>query len=239
MIEYLNNGGNLYIESVNIGADHHTTTFFDYLGINYLLNSSGQEAFALSGLDGESFVNNRNYFCYGGYSPHYQIDRLTSNGAEALFESEDSYKRMFLYENNDYKVISSSVILATFVSGDTLNLRPYLAAEMVNYFLDFNPNVGLSENDISTLSNSSYPNPFVNETRINFSIAQSGNVVVNIYNVAGQLVKQLVNGERSKGDYSVRWDATNDNGQKVKAGLYFYKISTSQMTQSEKMVLVR
>jgi flagellar hook assembly protein FlgD len=56
--------------------------------------------------------------------------------------------------------------------------------------------------------------------------------------VNGQVVKHLVNEKLLPGDYSVVWDATNANGNKVESGFYFYKISSGGKSQTEKMILL-
>ena len=58
-----------------------------------------------------------------------------------------------------------------------------------------------------------YPNPFISSTSIRYSIAKSGRVELKIYNVAGQLVKTLVNGEQKAGTYKIEWDGKDEEGR--------------------------
>ncbi len=237
MIDYLNNGGNLYIESVNLGYDHNTTTFFDYFGIKY--NDDGSEEEAASLIGGDNDLTTGLYYNYfGGPDPHYSLDRLGADGSELLFNSDDGHGRMYLNENENYKVISSSILLGAIASGDTLNLKPYLVSEMVNYFLDFNPTTSLRENIADLFSGGNYPNPFNSETRIEYALKETGRVSIDVYNVNGQLVKRLVDEELLPGSYSVTWDASNQNGKKVESGFYFYKISMGDISLTEKMLLL-
>ncbi len=145
---------------------------------------------------------------------------------------------MFLNETEDYKAISSSIVLGAIASGDSLNLKPYLISEMVNYFLGFNPITSLKENIADLFSTSNSPNPFSAVTRIEYSVKKPGKVSIDIFNVNGQVVKHLVNGKSLPGDYSVVWDATNSNGNKVESGFYFYKINSGGKSQTEKMILL-
>ena len=239
MIDYLDNGGNLYIESVNIGANHNGTTFFDYLGLMYIGDGSEQEVAYING-DTNCCTSDLSFYYFGGYSPHYSLDRLDSaNGSELLFCSDEGYGRMFLNDNSTYKAISSSILMAAIASGDTLNIKPYLISEFVNHFLGYNPTTSLKENIANLFSGSNYPNPFTTETKIEYTLKEAGRVSIDVYNVSGQIVKQLVNEELLPGKYSVTWDATNNNGGKVKSGFYFYKINFGDFTKTEKMLLLR
>jgi len=62
---------------------------------------------------------------------------------------------------------------------------------------------------------------------------------LKVYNVAGQLIRTLVNGEKDANTYSVTWDGTNDRGGAVASGIYFYKMDTKDFSQTRKMVMLR
>jgi hypothetical protein len=86
-----------------------------------------------------------------------------------------------------------------------------------------------------------YPNPFNPTTTIRYSIVQSGHVRLRIYNVAGQLVKTLVDEPQhpQAGGYSIRWDGRNNKGSRVSSGVYFYQLKTPGFTRAKKMVLLQ
>jgi parallel beta-helix repeat protein len=85
-----------------------------------------------------------------------------------------------------------------------------------------------------------YPNPFNPETYISFALPVASSVDLKVYNVAGQLVKSLVDGEEmSAGLHMVRWDGTNNNGEKVASGIYFYKINAGDFQATKKMVVTK
>jgi hypothetical protein len=86
-----------------------------------------------------------------------------------------------------------------------------------------------------------YPNPFNPVTTIRYSIRQKGHVGLKIYNVAGQLVRTLVNEvqhPRAEG-YAVIWNGTNNEGEQVSSGVYFYKLVGKNYTQTRKMVMLK
>ncbi|MBC8180740.1 S8 family serine peptidase [candidate division KSB1 bacterium] len=88
-----------------------------------------------------------------------------------------------------------------------------------------------------------YPNPFNAETIIRYSIpdtkAQSVHVTLNIYNVNGQLVRTLVNEEKTAGFYSVHWDGLDSQTQAVASGIYFYQIKAGDFLSIKKMGMLK
>jgi len=84
-----------------------------------------------------------------------------------------------------------------------------------------------------------YPNPFNPTTQIRFGIPKAGNVTLKIYNSVGQLVKTLVDGNISEGYYQVTWNATDNSGNKLSSGVYFYRITSGTFTQVNKMMLLK
>ena len=78
------------------------------------------------------------------------------------------------------------------------------------------------------------PNPFNPTTTISFSLAQAGNVNVDIYNVAGQKVDTIVNEYLDSGSHSVVWDASD-----FSAGVYFYTVKGGDFSKTMKMTLVK
>ena len=84
-----------------------------------------------------------------------------------------------------------------------------------------------------------YPNPFNPETNISYDLPKDGLVSVNVYDMKGTLVKTLVNDVQSSGYRTLKWNGTNDKGQKVSAGLYLYRIEAEGFTDTKKMALIK
>jgi hypothetical protein len=92
-----------------------------------------------------------------------------------------------------------------------------------------------------------YPNPFNPTTQIDFSVPARSNVVIKVYNILGQEIRTLVNGQFSKGVYTVEWDGANNRGVKVASGVYIYKLEAAGLSadsrqtfvETRKMILVR
>ena len=91
-----------------------------------------------------------------------------------------------------------------------------------------------------------YPNPFNPETRIRYHLPQPSHIKLVIYDVKGQLVQKLVQGEKSAGYHEIFWNGRNSSGQKVAAGIYIYRIEIKSRGTEEqgfvgmkKMVLMK
>lgn len=78
-----------------------------------------------------------------------------------------------------------------------------------------------------------YPNPFNPETQINFSIPVNSKVKIEIYNTAGQLINTLLDNVLNAGYHSINWTAS-----KYSSGIYYYKITAGDYTQTKKCILL-
>ena len=84
-----------------------------------------------------------------------------------------------------------------------------------------------------------FPNPFNPSTTIRFNMKVKGLVTIRVYDVAGRLVRTLVNEVRDAGAYSAVWDGRNNGGAGVASGIYFYKMETAGFLATKKLVLLR
>jgi hypothetical protein len=87
--------------------------------------------------------------------------------------------------------------------------------------------------------NDNYPNPFNPETTIKYQLPDAGQVRLEVYNMLGQVVKTLVDNQfQNAGRYTLQWDATNNSGQPLSSGVYFYRILAGGEFQSYKKMLL-
>jgi hypothetical protein len=87
--------------------------------------------------------------------------------------------------------------------------------------------------------NQNYPNPFNPSTKFSFSLPKRENVLIKVYDIAGNEINTLVNGELNAGSYLVDWDSKNTNGNSTASGVYFYRLTTNSFTDTKKMILTR
>jgi hypothetical protein len=113
------------------------------------------------------------------------------------------------------------------------NIHIYIAS-----ILDY-PTVVTPSGSYTNSLAQNYPNPFNPSTTIKYSIKDQGNVSLKIYNVAGQLVRTLVNGEMKPGAYVETWNSLSNAGTPVSSGVYFYKLAAKDYSKTKKMVLLK
>ncbi len=83
------------------------------------------------------------------------------------------------------------------------------------------------------------PNPFNPVTSLRFNIPESGRVSIEVFDVAGRLVKTLLNEDRVAGGHTVRWDGSGDRGREIGSGLYFARMSAGSYQSTRRMMLIR
>jgi predicted lipoprotein with Yx(FWY)xxD motif len=84
-----------------------------------------------------------------------------------------------------------------------------------------------------------HPNPFNPQTVIRFYLPEAQEVFLDVYDVAGERVATLAEGNREKGYHDVRWDGRNSSGESCSSGVYFSRLKAGKSTISCKMVIMR
>jgi hypothetical protein len=99
------------------------------------------------------------------------------------------------------------------------------------------------ENDplllLSYILFSNYPNPFNPITTLKYNLPEDSFVDITVYDMLGNVVNNLLNKNQNSGSKSVQWDATNNQGEPVSAGVYLYKIQAGEFSQTKKMILLK
>ncbi len=104
-------------------------------------------------------------------------------------------------------------------------------SDEIEVVVDFTPsNFELSQN---------YPNPFNPSTTIQFQVPQASDVTVVIYDMLGQAVKSLFDGQVQAGKYTVEWDGTNYAGSKLSSGSYIYRMTAGDFVDTKEMILLK
>jgi hypothetical protein len=84
-----------------------------------------------------------------------------------------------------------------------------------------------------------FPNPFNPATQIGYSLAEDGRDRLVVYNLLGQVVRDLVNEYRTAGSHTVTWDGKDAAGRSVASGIYIYRVETNQFSAVRRMVLMK
>jgi len=79
-----------------------------------------------------------------------------------------------------------------------------------------------------------YPNPFSNQTTIEFNLDESEFVILSIFNITGKLVENIVSEKLQKGDHKFQW-----NAEGLKEGLYLILLETNTKISTDKAILLK
>jgi hypothetical protein len=156
----------------------------------------------------------------------YGVNELTGSGPVLDFKFTPVKKGRV--SGQDFITFSS----AEFYDGITYEIKP------VNWIVSSN----VVPTSYELLQN--YPNPFNPETWIPFSLPQSSDVFIKIYDMSGQIIRSLDLGRKPAGfhftkDKAAYWDGKNRQGESVASGIYFYQLQTSKFSVVKKMVILK
>lgn len=164
--------------------------------------------------------------------------------------SLDAFRAYWTSEGLDYlqpgDVIGISAFIETPIDGWGVDVSPRGLLHVPCIYLSKNVNADdFSDNGkpASTTTdfrlNPNYPNPFNPQTTIYYSIAEAGHVKLMVYNIAGELVSTLVDGQVDPGSHSVKWNGRDELGSMVPGGIYFCKIQAGEFRQTIRMTLLK
>jgi len=163
---------------------------------------------------------------------YYQLDRATN---ESFTEN----------------VVQSFITTNSFTDE---NLEPeieyfYRVSGYVGYWTDYSNTVSVIMEPLDLDEGSglplgykiyqNHPNPFNPVTTLSYDLPEGGPVNIVIYDMMGRIVKNLVSGHQEAGRGSIQWNATNNQGQQVSAGVYVGRIEIGELKQSKKMLFVK
>ena len=180
----------------------------------------------------ESSVNYRVYAKIGVYPAEQMYDTTVTALSityqeilEKVFEGSPTNGATVKFQ-----VIAKNGAYSKDVTGDDrvlyVNRYDYLSVENQSIPTEF----ALHEN---------YPNPFNPSTTLRFDLPEASNITLTIYNMLGQKVRTFDYQNTSAGYHSVKWNATNDYGDPVGAGVYLYQLQTKDFVKTRKMVLLK
>ena len=139
------------------------------------------------------------------------------------------------------EVLDQSMIDGKWTVFGTDNIDTTMSTEIWNIKIDVSGTLVLDGELIPKkfALHQNYPNPFNPITTLRYDLPEGALVNVTIYDMMGRVVKTMVNSQQNAGFKSVRWNATNDKGFQVSAGLYLYTIQAGEFRKTKKMVLLK
>ena len=86
---------------------------------------------------------------------------------------------------------------------------------------------------------SAYPNPFAEQTTIQFELTEAAAVTLEVYNLQGQRLRQFIHDQLEAGPYARQWDGRAENGQPLDAGIYFIRLRAGKQVLTTKVSLMK
>jgi hypothetical protein len=238
LIDYLNNGGNIYMEGRIVWTQDDQWDIFDMFNIGTISQPSLFET--LVGVDstfteGLSYTNSANQpVCF------YYLDPVPP-AFSILTGVEYPNCAAVAHDGGSYKTIGSIFELGALISSDTCRVDQYIS-EVLDFFGVMQSTLNVEElapdQNFTVLQN--YPNPFASETKIPLHLESNALVEAAVYDLSGRRVAVLKNASRMrKGVYTISWNGKNDSGKEVPGGIYIYHVMVDGVPSSGKMVLVK
>lgn len=138
--------------------------------------------------------------------------------------------KIFTKENNEWKIVSQKINETDHTISAQIN-------ELGAYALFVDKSLINAPEKFKLYSN--YPNPFNSETMIRYDVPDESNIKIDIYNIQGQFVKQLINQKQKAGNYQLKWDGTDFTRTDVSSGVYFCTMECAHFNQTIKLTVLR
>ena len=209
-----------------LGSDIDGEAQGDYSGWSVSMNSAGDRV-AIGAANNAGTGSNAGHVRIYEYSN----SSWTQLGSDIDGEAQGDYSGTSVSMNSAGDRVAIGALLNDGTASNAGHVRVYSLAEL---FIDSQQLLP----DKFTLDQN-YPNPFNPITTLRYELPENGLVNITIYDMVGRQVKTLVNQRQDAGYRSVVWDATNDNGKPVSAGIYLYQIQAGGNMQTKKMVLLK
>jgi hypothetical protein len=242
----VDNSGNVYVTGDSEGSG----TDKDYATIKYLPNgdtawvrrydgpANGVDIAKAIALDNSGNVYVTGYSTGSGTGWDYATIKYLANGDSGWVMRYDGLA------NDDDAALAVAVddsgnVYVTGQSRDSGRWHDYCTIKYVQGVTGVRDETGDRERPSEFDLSQNYPNPFNPTTKIEFTLAKSGFVTLQIFDTLGRKVRTLVSEELSSGYKSVIWDGKNDNGKEVASGVYFYQLRVGDFSEPKKMLLLK
>ena len=136
-----------------------------------------------------------------------------------------------LADNNQYYWLVEALDLDGFVVGSNENTPNVIVVGILGIEDDVIP--------VKFAIHQNYPNPFNPITTLRYDLPEQTHVNITVYDMLGRKVMTILNEQQDPGYKSLIWDATNNYGKSVSAGIYLYRVQAGEYMQTKKMVLLK
>jgi len=167
----------------------------------------------------------------------------TGTGFLIFYDTDDAYDCGVANDAGIYRTVGTSFELGGLVDATPPSTREALLDSIMKFFGIIIPGIeeegGFASLPLKTLLGIMYPNPGMQVMNIRYQVAGVSDVSLCVYDAAGRLVRTVIKGVCEPGCYTQVWDARDDLGRRVPAGVYFVRFQTDDYQKTEKAVLLR
>jgi len=236
LADYLNQGGNLYMES------RETFDVDPQTAVHEMFNVSAVHGtwFQYSNIFGEAgtFTEGMNFEYDGTNSYNNNYLTADDNTFIILRSEEEDYGCGIAFDGGNYKTIAATHEFGALDDGNYPSTKMELMLNYLHFFGIESPYVNVDEISNKNFETRSYPNPFSKQTTIEIFLNEKSNVTLEIFNMNGQKVKTLANKNLNAGKHSFNWNCENDKNTKLPSGIYFYKIQAGNNHSINKLIVI-
>lgn len=236
LFDYLNNGGNIYMEGGDTWVSDGQTAVHPMFNINGLDDGSG-DLNILQGI-GSSFAHELE-FNYVGDNSCIDCIEAVAPAFELFRNYAPEYFCAVGHDALDYKTVGSSFEFGGLEDGNPPSTKVEYFQRIIDFFNGIYTGIPEGDNIASAESVNSVPNPFSNQTTINFTFQKETSTSLDVFNGEGRNVRILINSKLGAGMHSITWDGTDNAGKPVDGGIYFYRLKTESASVTKKILLVR
>ena len=192
--------------------------------LDKLLLASGRNLWVYEFDSGQlSFIDSLETFHLTRQAWSMDKSKVAFGGGRSIWSSSPPPTiKVYDFLNDTIVALSDTAEPLFWLGGQDLGIKNRPDVMPSNYFLSQN-----------------FPNPFNPITTLKYELPEDSFVDVTIYDMLGNVVNNLINTNQSSGYKSVQWDATNNQGEPVSAGVYIYKIQASDFVDTKKMILLK
>ncbi|MCC7431090.1 S8 family serine peptidase [bacterium] len=253
LTSYLNGGGRLILTGQNIVEGESGGALLNQLGVSFSSNYAGSSSFArgvvngilsnpgatqgfllnIAGANTSNLQSSKDVLTVSGNAT--SIAGYGASGNEGISIAKTfggNWKAIVM--GFDFAAIKASS--PSVASGSTVLTKMLQYLDILAGTTDETTNSAVQSYKLEQ----NFPNPFNPTTKISFSLPKATQVNISVFNTLGQLVKTLASQKLQAGNnHEVVWNGTDESGNAVSSGVYFYQLKTTDFTDTKKMILLK
>lgn len=233
--DYLDSGGNLFITGQDVEGCADNSFYHNYLHATLVEDSTS--ALTVFGIGGDPIGDGLFFFIKGSPGADNQLTPSIISpigGADSIFNYGIGGYCGVKYEDT-CKVVHLSFGFEAIAS---LSTADTIMARIMNWF-DISAGIEEAPGQEVFFISQGYPNPFLDRTKIEYTLPKISDVNIAVYNILGAKVSTLLNKRQNPGRYTMTWDGRDDSGDKLPSGFYFLRLEAGEYKGTRKLLLIK